>query len=176
MTSPHKTTRSRAAISLTALLILGAGCSSSSDDASSTTSAAESESTTSSASASANATGAGAALTEADWRDQANAICADTSPQIGAAFGAMDPESPTDAQVAKVVSTLVSVNRDTEQRIGALTPPASLAAQAKALLDANEAATSQVEQQGPAALDSLDALFAPVNKMATDLGLTACAG
>ena len=73
------------------------------------------------------------------------------------------------------MSTLVSVNRDTEARIDALAEPTALTDQVKALLDANEQATAAIEQQGPAALDTVDQLFAPVNELATELGLDACA-
>ena len=116
------------------------------------------------------------ALSESDWRTQANAICADTGPKISAAFAALDPTAPTPEQIDNVVRTLVSVNRDTETRIGELGEPATLTAQVKELLDANEAATKQGEQLGSAALDSAQQLFAPVNELATKLGLPACAG
>lgn len=162
MTSPKRTPvrLHLSTVVAASLIVLAAGCGSSSSGDSSPTTTAPSP----------------AALTAAEWKQQANAICADTGPEIGAAFEAMDPAAPTDAQVAHVIDTLVSVNRDTERRIKALAAPASLAGQAKALLDANEAATAAVERQGPAALDQLDQLFATPNQLATKLGLEACAG
>jgi len=156
--------RRLSAIVLTSFLVSASACSSGSDSAQPTTTAG---STT---------TVASGPLTEDEWRSEANAICAETAPTIGAAFAAMDPESPTDQQIDNVLSALVSVNRETEQRIAALEAPPSIADKAKALLDANEAVTAQIEQQGPAILDTLDSVFAPVNQMAADLGLDACAG
>ena len=174
MTSPQPSRhhlRPLAVVAAGTLLLLGAGCSSSSDESSATT-----EATTVATVATTVPPGSSGELTEADWREQANAICAETGPAIGEAFGAMDPTSPTDAQIDHVVETLVSVNRETEERIDALAEPAALTDQVEALLDANEAATSTIEEQGPAALDTVDQLFAPVNELATDLGLDACAG
>ena len=156
------------AVAASALALLGTGCDSSSDAESSATTAKPTATTAAQA-------GSSDELSEAEWREQANAICAETAPAIGEAFGAMDPTSPTPDQIENVVSTLVSVNRDTEARIDALAEPTALTDQVKALLDANEQATAAIEQQGPAALDTVDQLFAPVNELATELGLDACA-
>jgi|KBSMisStaDraftv2_1062788.scaffolds.fasta_scaffold1342892_1 hypothetical protein len=164
----HHTNHLLAALAAGTLIVLGAGCGSSSNGESSATTAQPAVATTAPAASSAE-------LSEAEWREQANAICAETAPAIGEAFGAMDPTSPTPDQIENVVSTLVSVNRDTEARIDALAEPTALTDQVKALLDANEQATAAIEQQGPAALDTVDQLFAPVNELATELGLDACA-
>jgi len=164
----HHTNHLLAALAAGTLIVLGAGCGSSSNGESSATTAEATATTTAPAASSDE-------LSEAEWREQANAICAETAPAIGEAFGAMDPTSPTPDQIENVVSTLVSVNRDTEARIDALAEPTALTDQVKALLDANEQATAAIEQQGPAALDTVDQLFAPVNELATELGLDACA-
>lgn len=161
--------RPLAAVTAAAILVFVAGCSSSSDDGSSPTTTVTTEATTSSAAAAET-------LSADEWREQANAICAETAPTIGEAFEAMDPSAPTPEQVDHVVTTLVSVNRDTQSRIDALEEPSELTDQVDALLSANEEATATIEEQGPAALDTLDQIFATPNELATDLGLTACAG
>lgn len=167
---PHRlpVARPLAAAAASALLLLGVGCSSSSDD--------ESSPTTTSTTAETAPAGSSDELSEEEWRDQANAICAETAPAIMEAFEAMDPASPTPEQVDHVVTTLVEVNHDTQERIEALTPPEALADQVEALLAANADATAALEEQGPAALETLDQIFAPANELATDLGLDACAG
>lgn len=116
------------------------------------------------------------ALSEDDWREQANGICAETAPAIGEAFAALDPATATPEQLDDVVDTLVEVNRDTGERIDALDEPSALTDRVAALLAANDAATDTVEEQGAAALDTLDETFAPANELATELGLDACAG
>ncbi len=121
MTSPKRNlvrNHLASAVVVASLVVLAAGCGSSSSDGASPTTTEPARTTTSTPAAAASH-----ALTEAEWKQEANAICAETGPEIGAAFEAMDPKSPTDAQVAHVIDTLVSVNRDTERRIEALDAP-----------------------------------------------------
>ena len=160
--------RPLAALAASTLLLLGVGCSSSSDD--------ESSPTTTSTTAETAPAASSDELSEDEWRDQANAICAETAPAIAEAFEAMDPASPTPEQVDHVVTTLVQVNLDTQERIDALAEPEELTDRVDALLAANADATATLEEQGDDALDTLDQLFAPANEQATELGLDACAG
>jgi hypothetical protein len=118
------------------------------------------------------------ALTAGEYRTQAGAICERIDPDITALFISLeskgDTATPEDLQAT--VDALVQLVNTEIDEIAALTPPDELAADAEAMVAAARTAVSTTEAQGLGFFDDETNPFAEADRMASELGITACAG
>jgi hypothetical protein len=119
----------------------------------------------------------GIALTQEEWAEQADTICATADKEIDAVgeelFGGQQPsqdqidEFVTDALVPSVQGQLDAIQ--------ALTPPEEIADDVTAFLDDANAALDEIrDDPSLAASEGGDSPFADVNQQAKDLGLEEC--
>jgi hypothetical protein len=123
------------------------------------------------------------ALSEQEFLEQGNAICAAGNERLDAAFEDLDlgeGQEPTAEQMATLVlEGLVPDVQSQIDDIRALEPPDELADPVETFLDDAQAALDELEQQAtddPLAVFSEDEdPFAEVNAQANEIGLTECA-
>jgi hypothetical protein len=123
------------------------------------------------------------ALSEEEFLQQGNAICAAGNDRLDAAFGELDleeGEEPTAEQMGALVSDVFVPDVQSQiDDVRALEPPDELADTVEQFLDDAQTALDELEQQAaddPSALFSGDEdPFAEVNAQADDIGLTECA-
>jgi hypothetical protein len=127
--------------------------------------------------ADAGATGAtgvsGATLTEAEFADEANAICAEGGREIDAAANqAFDSGEPTPDEVEQFATEiLVPGVQDQIDQIRALGAPPEISADLDSALEEGEAVLAEIEDD-PTAIRANP--FGEVNRELKELGLTAC--
>lgn len=117
-------------------------------------------------------------LTEAQFRDKANAVCAAAETDLGPIFAEIFPklDSATEAERQTATDGLLEVLGTEIDELAALKPPASIADDVDAMLAAVRSAESTVREQGAGFwLDDSDP-FADADQRAAALGLDACAG
>jgi hypothetical protein len=144
-----------AALVCAALALIAAGCGGS-DDTSTTSTAA--------------------ALSEADFLTQGNAICAAGNKEIDqAANDTFTGGKPTAAQIEQFAAVLVPSVQGQVDAIRALTPPADLADQVDTFLSDTEDALAQVKDD-PSLLAASDnnGPFAAISDQANQIGLKEC--
>jgi hypothetical protein len=156
----HRRTRTTAAIVLVAAALGGAACGGDDDDSDAASTTTE--------------TTAGEALSQADFVEQANAICGDVNDQVSGLFTA-DPTQLSEDEQADVVNQLVDITRDGADQLEALTPPEDIADDYADVLQAIRDDADVVEQQGADFFANEDDPFADVNTRFSDLGLDVCA-
>lgn len=116
-------------------------------------------------------------LTATEFRDQANAVCAQGNQDIGEAAGAVfgsDSPSPEDMQAA--LDAIVSISNRQLDEIEALGVPSDLEEDVAAMISEGRAATDVAEAQGLGFFESDDDPWARTGELALDLGLDACSG
>jgi hypothetical protein len=117
-------------------------------------------------------------LTEAQYRDQANAVCAAAEGELGPIFEAIFPKLDTATEEERQAATdgLLEVLGKEIDDLAALEPPSSIASDVDAMLASVRTAESTVREQGAGFwLDDSDP-FADADQRAAALGLDACAG
>lgn len=118
-------------------------------------------------------------LTEAEFLEQGNAICAEGNAAIDAGAEALGTDGPPDAATltAFFTDTILPSVQGQLDGLRALSPPEELEADIDALLEDADAALDdmrqQIEDDAEAFLDAPDP-FEEVNARAVELGLTAC--
>jgi len=123
------------------------------------------------------------ALSEQEFLEQGNAICAAGNERLDAAFEDLDlgeGQEPTAEQMATLVlEGLVPDVQSQIDDISALEPPDEMADAVETFLDDAQATLDELEQQAtddPSAVFSEDEdPFAEVNAQANAIGLTECA-
>jgi hypothetical protein len=123
-------------------------------------------------------TTAATALTDEEFLDQGNEICAAGNEEIDqAANETFAGQEPTDAQVEQFSGILISSIQAQIDGIRALPPPEDIAADVETFLSDAEDALAEVEADPSLLVASDDeGPFADVNAQALELGLTECAG
>ncbi len=117
------------------------------------------------------------ALTPTEFRDQANAICAQGTNDIGAAVGSVfGNDTPTPEQLQEALDSIVSITRQQFDDVEALAVPQDLADDVDAMLAEGRSATDAAEAQGLGFFESEDDPWTRTAEMATALGLDACSG
>jgi hypothetical protein len=115
-------------------------------------------------------------LTEAEFVEQANALCATQAQAIGRVIGplfAAGQPSPQDQQAA--LDQIVTLSRSLADDIGALVEPRSLTADIEELVKSLDAGTDEAAKQtGAAFFGSDEDPWADAQARAHDLGLDAC--
>jgi hypothetical protein len=117
-------------------------------------------------------------LTEAQYRDQANAVCVAAEADLAPIFEAIFPklDTATDEERQAATDGLLDVLGKEIDDLAALEPPDSIASDVDAMLAAVRAAESTVREQGAGFwLDDSDP-FVDADQRAAALGLDACAG
>ena len=124
----------------------------------------------------------GPALTKAEFREQANAICADGNEEINAEFeafaeehGITERDPPSEAQLAEAAEEFVipSISAQIEE-IAALQPPEEEAEAIDTFIDNAESALEEVEEDPGSLGDDDGGPFTEVNEEAETVGLPAC--
>lgn len=115
-------------------------------------------------------------LTQAQFTEQANAICVEADAKIGEVVGPVFSGEPTPDELQAALDTIVSTSRDTADRLRELSPPSDIADQVGDMLAAFDAANDEAESQGLGFFEGADDPWAPVGVIAGNLGLDACAG
>ena len=121
----------------------------------------------------------GAALTEDEFLEQGNAICAAGSKELDAqAQEVFGGQQPSPAELEQFVGDiLVPSIQGQIDGVRALVPPDDIADDVTAFLDEAESALGEIEDEPSlAAASNAESPFAEANRMAEDLGLTECAG
>lgn len=116
-------------------------------------------------------------LSVAEFREQANAICAQGSQDIGAAAGPVfgnDSASPEELQEA--LDAIVSISNRQLDDIDALQAPSDLEDDVAAMIAEGRSATDVAEAQGLGFFESEDDPWARTGELAAGLGLDACSG
>ena|SRR5688572_3612980 len=118
--------------------------------------------------------GGGEALTEAEFIEQADQICAD----IEAEVDAQEPETdnPTPEEIEEYIDDVVVPNfQDQIDQISDLNPPEEIQDEVDELIDAAQEALDEVEGlSGDEVMELEGDPFEEVNAMAADLGLQEC--
>ncbi len=117
-------------------------------------------------------------LTEAQYRDKANAVCTAAEGELRPIFEAIFPklDSATEAERQTATDGLLTVLHKEIDDLAALQPPDSISDDVDAMLAAVRTAESTVKEQGAGFwLDDSDP-FADADQRAAALGLDACAG
>ena len=121
----------------------------------------------------------GTALTEDEWIQQADEICAAGDKEINQAgnelFGG---QQPSQAQIEQFANDVLVPNIQAQlDAIAALTPPEEIAGDVTQLLDDANAALDEIrDDPSLVAASASDDPFAEANKEAKALGLTDCGG
>lgn len=114
-------------------------------------------------------------LTAAEFRTEANAICAAGGEEIHTAFFSLGEDAtPEDMQVA--FDTVISVSYRQLDDIEDLAVPSDLANQVDELLQQGRSDTGDAEAMGLGFFESEDDPWETTSKLAQGLGLDACAG
>lgn len=118
-----------------------------------------------------------AGLTAAEFREQANAICAQGNQDIGEAAGPVfGNESATPDDLQSALDAIVSISNRQLDDIEALAAPADLEDDVAALVTEGRSATDTAEAQGLGFFESEDDPWARTGELAAGLGLDACSG
>jgi hypothetical protein len=116
-------------------------------------------------------------VTAAEFREQANAICAQANQDIGAAVGAVFAnDSATPDQLQAALDEIVSVSDRQLDDIEALEAPSDLEDDVAALIAEGRSATDAAEAQGLAFFETDEDPWARTGELAVGLGLDACSG
>jgi hypothetical protein len=115
-------------------------------------------------------------LTEAEFVEQANALCATESQAVGQAIGALFGEGqPSGGEQQAALDHVVTLSRDLAGDIDALPEPSSLSDDVDQLLAAFEQGTDRAAAQtGRAFFARDDDPWSAAAARARDLGLDAC--
>jgi hypothetical protein len=124
--------------------------------------------------------GGGDRLTREEFLSQGNAICSQGNARIEAAaeetFGGLSQdERPSDEQLQGFYDTLVPEIQGQLDALGDLNPPEDLEADVDNLLQVAQSSLDEIKDGGPQILLSGQDPFAEANRLATEVGLTACA-
>ncbi len=117
-------------------------------------------------------------ITKADFVAQANAICAESNAKIEAAENEAfsGGQQPTEADIESFVTgTLIPEVEQQVSDIEALDVPEDEVEQVNAILDAAQEGLDEAKAD-PASLAGNADPFAQANRLASDYGLTECAG
>ncbi len=119
-------------------------------------------------------------LTREEFLTQGNAICSQGNARIDAAaeeaFGGLSQdERPSDEQLQGFFNTLVAEIQGQLDAIGELNPPEDLEADVDNLLQVAQTSLDEVKEAGPQVLLTEQDPFAEANRLAGEVGLTACA-
>ena len=117
-----------------------------------------------------------AALTEAEFLEQGNAICEAGNQEIQEAGAALGQNATPDDLKAFVTDTLVPSIQGQIDDLGELVPPEELRANVDTLLADAESAIGELEADPAAVGQGGPDPFAEVNEQAKEIGLDACAG
>jgi hypothetical protein len=121
--------------------------------------------------------GGGERLGQAEFVEQANAICAAGNEQMDAAFEGFPAEAQSDPDAIKSFfdDELVPVIRQQLDELRELSPPEDVEADFGEMLDkADEALASTADLSGEEIAEATDDPFAEVNAMAGEMGLDDC--
>ncbi len=116
-------------------------------------------------------------LTTAEFRDQANVICAQGNQDIGEAAGSVfGSEAPTPEDLQSALDAIVSISNRQLDDIEALAAPSGLEDDVADFVAEGRSATDAAEAQGLAFFETDDDPWARTGELATGLGLHACSG
>ncbi len=116
-------------------------------------------------------------LTAAEFRDQANAICAQGSQDIGEAAGSVfGSEAPAPEDLQSALDAIVSISNRQLDDVEALAAPSDLEDDVADFVAEGRSATDTAEAQGLAFFETDDDPWARTGELATGLGLDACSG
>lgn len=116
-------------------------------------------------------------LTAAEFRDQANAICAQGNQDIGEAAGSVfGSEAPAPEDLQSALDAIVSISNRQLDDIEELDAPSDLEDEVADLVEEGRSATEAAEAQGLAFFESDDDPWARTGELASGLGLDACSG
>ena len=120
----------------------------------------------------------GAQLTETEFRDQANIVCANSESELASIFQEIFSKLDTATEAERQTATdglLETLDKEIDD-LAALEPPDAIADDVDAMLSTVRAGASTVREQGAGFwLDDSDP-FADAEQQASALGLDACAG
>jgi hypothetical protein len=119
-------------------------------------------------------------LSREEFLSQGNAICSEGNTRIDAAaeeaFGGLSQdERPSDEQLQGFFDTLVPEIQGQLDAIGDLNPPEELEADVDNLLQVAQSSLDEIRDAGPQVLLTDRDPFAEANRLAGEVGLTACA-
>ena len=117
-------------------------------------------------------------LSETDFIDQANGICAEHNEAIGGIIGPLFASAePTPDAMQEALDGVVALSRQLAVDIDALAEPPELSDKVTAVLDAlNEGTDEAASQTGPEFFTSEDDPWAEAATLGDEIGLTACSG
>ena len=116
-------------------------------------------------------------LTVAEFREQANAICAQGNQDIGAAAGPVfGNESASPEELQEALDAIVSISNRQLDDIDALQAPSDLEDDVAAMIAEGRSATDAAEAQGLGFFESDDDPWARTGERAAGLGLDVCSG
>jgi hypothetical protein len=113
-------------------------------------------------------------LTAAGLRKQASSVCDSFDADIGAVFGSL-PDKPTHDQAQEAAGRLAQLIGREVDSLATLSPPAELANKYDAMVSAARKGVAAIETQGAAFFESNDNPLADAERLADELGITACA-
>ena len=114
-------------------------------------------------------------LTKAEFLEQGNAVCAEGNEAIDAAAADLNQNSPQQEIEAFASETLVPEVQKQIDGLSELSPPEGDEAQVEAIIEAAQEANDQVEED-PSLITSNEDPFNEANDLASEYGLTECAG
>jgi hypothetical protein len=116
-------------------------------------------------------------MTKADYQSAANAVCAEAETKMQPIFAGIFPKIATATEAERKTATdgLLSVIDKEIDDLAALEPPASMKDDVDTMLESVRTAAGVVRQQGAGFWSDNSDPFGEVNKLASDLGLDACA-
>lgn len=115
-------------------------------------------------------------LSEAEFQEQANAICAEGNEEVDALFEDLpQDEPPSEEALEPLFDDFVENIRGQIDDVDELSPPEELEDDVDTFLSDAREALEGIEDDGPSSLLSEDDPFADVSAQAEDLGLEECA-
>ncbi len=115
------------------------------------------------------------ALSEEEFLEQGNAICAAGNERLEEAGAGFSGEQPSPEELEAFLEILIDDVRGQLDDIEALSPPEELEEDVDELIESARGTIAEVEDAGPDALLSPEDPFAEENAMADEIGLTECA-
>jgi hypothetical protein len=117
------------------------------------------------------------ALTEEEFVEQANAICAEGNDELEEAASELTEggEQPSEEDLQELIDTAVANIEGQLDEIEELSPPEDMEADVEDLLETGRSELADLEEAGTDSLESGENPFTGSNAKAEELGLTDCA-
>ena len=114
-------------------------------------------------------------LTQAQFTEQANAICVEGDAKIGEVLGPVFSGEPTPDELQGALDAIISTSRATRDNLAGLAPPSDMTDDVDDMLTAFDTANDEAEAQGPGFFEDDGDPWAAVGVIAGKLGLDDCA-